>query len=517
MAGEMNAIGLGTSLSGRANEYVPLIGERMKLDALGRQKKEKDQFIDIDKDLKDENRDRLPLYSQQAIQVHKDLIGDYLGYKQKGLSDNQAHTMVSRDIYKYQQRLNDINNSNDAAQTYLKSNSGTNLTGDKAKFQNVVMNRDATPEDFKALHNPDFGISAGDNYNLAYSPKAYEGTNDIIKKFTDGNFDLINYKKGAVITGEDGNPYQKVSFPFVANKKAIDMAKNEILSGNNGGNLASFKYDVLPNLSDQYKSLPEYKNFSNSDPNIRIPAQNQLVGKVVANSMHKPDQESTLPFKQENQTDKDRQWKVEGNTYHDGNNIWTYNNIGGRETIIPAKKNGDSKPLDFKIYDASGKNVAQTISAKNAYLVKDKGDENPRIFATVSEKESVPIDPEKPKEKKHIVETIKTIPIPFNDHNADQIRERYGNKDFYSVKQAITGNLGTGKENNVGTFQDKFVKSTKQSSGASKELHGIFPPDESDSRPAKQSSGETQEFNVDGVKYNIPKDKVAAFKKAKGL
>lgn len=452
--------------SGRADSAKPtiftsLIGEQTRLNAASK-KAAKDKIEKpIDADLKDETKDRLPLFSEQAIQVHKDLMKQFDDLIKKGYSDSQATSLVNRDMYKYQQRINDIDTSNASALALKNANSSTHLVGDRTKAMQLFENRNATPQDLQSLNNPDLGMYVSPEGGFVYSPQEYEGIGSIVKKYDAGNFDITNYKKGAVITGQDGNPYQKVSFPFVPAPAAIDQATNEVLTGKNGGNLASFKTEIYPNLPDEYKSLPEYKDFNNNDPAVRIPAQKELISKVVKNSMFKPDQEATLPYKQESQAGKNKKFKVEGNTYHDDNDIWTYNNINGKETIIPAKKNGDTKPLDFKIYDASGKDIVETVDAKNAYFVKESGDKSPKIFATVSEKVLAPIDPDKPNDKKHTVTEIRTREIPFNEHNADEIKSRYGNQDFYSVRQAITGSGKQGSSNSVGSTKTSIPTATK--------------------------------------------------------
>lgn len=347
----------GKSLQAKPTIFTGLIGEEMKLDYERQKAKAEKVGKPIDLDLKDETKDRLPYFSEQAIQVHKDVINQFQSLKDKGYSDAQAETAINRDMFKYQQRINDINTSNAAALKLYNANSGTILTGDKANAQKIFENRNATSKDLQSLNNPDAGINVSSDGNFSYTPIEYESPAAIVKKYDQGNFDVNQHTFGTPYKlGEKTK--QDVSIPFVPAPQAIDTATNEILTGKQGGNFSYFKNEVYPNLPDQYKSLPEYKDFNSDNTDTRIKAQRALVSKVVADSMRKPDHVESIDYT----PPQSKQQKVEGNTWTQGDVTVTYNEspVNGTITVIP--ENNKKKLVDRNWYDASGQPFNGTMS-----------------------------------------------------------------------------------------------------------------------------------------------------------
>ncbi len=287
-------IALGKQNQAKPTIFTGLIEREMSL-RNAQNKQNKERLINVDADLKDETKDRLPYFSERAFDVHKDLMNEFNGYKAKGYSDVQAENLTRQNLYKYKNQINDINSSNAAALKLYGANTGTHLTGDKEKAQAIFENRNAIPKDLATLNNPDYGIMATPDGNFSYAPKEYTPVGSVVKKYDSGNFDLENPKYGKISTKGD-KQFQEVAYPFTADPKAIQTATDEILVGNGGGNLAHFKYEVYPKLPTEYKSLQAYKDFNSDDTKTRLNAQRELVNKVVADSMTKPDKVVSRPY-----------------------------------------------------------------------------------------------------------------------------------------------------------------------------------------------------------------------------
>lgn len=286
----MSQIGVGTSLQGKFGwlDQAALRATQSPAQVTVKQKEEKP--IDW-KDFSVNDKDLLPVYAHQSKELATEFMNKGLELKKKGYSNAQVESMMQYEQPKFMERYNQIRSSNTAAIEYRKANPTTNLVGDRAKAEAVFLNPFSTPQEMAALNNPEYGTTVN-GYNFAYTPKTYTDPSETVKKYEDGNFDIMNPVRGKP-QNVGGKLVQPTAFKWTPAAPAIKQSADEILAGNEGGNLLVFRDRVFPTLPDIYKTNKDtkdaYENFNNPDPKVRIPAQRKLVEAWVHDRMQKPD------------------------------------------------------------------------------------------------------------------------------------------------------------------------------------------------------------------------------------
>ncbi len=241
-------IASGLSLQAKPKDYVSLIGERMKLDALDKKQKlsaDKEKLIDW-KDFKTENKDLYPYYARQDAEVGADIARKYNQYRSSGMSETAAqNTLLMNDLPTFKERRDAIMKSNELAKAHQTKEDLYTDPQVKSTMNQLLMSTDTTPEQFdKAVNNPEKGVYSK-NGLFSFDAQKDIDFNKIIKDIATVHTNDIDpsVQPERIPLPDSGGKYL-YKYKTKPSPEAAETITNSILSNNEESNLFLKKYGI---------------------------------------------------------------------------------------------------------------------------------------------------------------------------------------------------------------------------------------------------------------------------------
>jgi len=460
MADVVSNIGIGKSISGRGPDYSSTALRAYATTERYKRKETPEKLINLD-DFKLGTDNLYPVYAKQVGEVVKKAANDYVEIKNRVGDPVKARNIWEANKAQYQEQINPLLSANST----LKKVSQTEgiLFPNREKIMAAANNMETTSEQWASLADMNNGLITTPQYGFDLPPIKEVNLSQIPDKYktlTEERLGKVQYIPD-VATGNRRAWQETITAPTA---DAIDKTADDIL--NDVDALQTFRYKYGDVIEKKY---PDAKLINSSDPNeqhratdaLRAAAREWAAGKFGTQSRLHPYADNPP---RETQADKNKEWKVEGNTYRDGDNIWQYNaDSSGKEVFTFVKKDAtQNKEMEFK----GGKSGGETVEGVPLRFEIPK---DGKAVLIVAHKNKIPLknadgttQEDANGNEKYTTETTE-ISVPYIPENADKIKAEFG-KNPYEVRSAVTGTLERGT-NKTGTIREKTVSSTKKSSG----------------------------------------------------
>lgn len=446
----VSGIGSGAAAQGRGVDYSrTILGVRSLL--VKQAKKAPEKLINLD-DLKTGDSVLYPLFTKKVGEVVQRAGNDYVALRNQLGSDVKARNAWELSKQKYQDEINQYRAADAEAKRVINSSANEYYLPQRAALAQAVNNVDLTGDQWATLLNkPDQGMFATNTYGIAADLVPNADFQGIANKF-------------------NKNPvFDKSSLQFIPHPSLNGKGWASFISRPSDENLNEFAQNMIndPDLMHlyerKYRPNLDYKNpdFYSEDNDkrriARLDEGTQFAKSIMTARVHDPQLTDAYNPPQETQKEKEKQWTTEGNTYHDGNNIWIYSvDDNGTERYTFKKKSGKNPQMEFPGGVVGTPMYFEYPTDKPAYLV-------------VSEKKKTPIKNSDGSIQKDANGNEKTTTTPVltkvrYDDAADAITASFGDKTIFDVRKAVTGSLEKGK-NQTGSVKESSTTSAKKSSG----------------------------------------------------
>lgn len=392
MANPMSSIGTGISISGRAQEYIPLLSKRMERDAAEKSAKKKSSDKEVDwKDFEVTDKTLYPRYARAAADLHAEVANKFIKLTAAGMTDQQAMRKIQMDdLPSYREKLGNIYVSNSNAKKILSDDKNYYDPEFRKKLSSAVMSSEYDPNQFATEFNrPDMGVTATNglviNADEVQDLDFGKMARDLASKKENQKIDREKIVLSRPVPNSPGDMLYE--YPTVVNDDVMEAMANDIVGDPK----------ALELYRRKYRSSIKDKNADFDNMNIDMPMRNAIRVSEIKNFLYSQIPKTYYERGKTSYTidkptaeEKKAQVKVSGNKVSVGNTVWSYyvNPNGDEEFTMSNTDIPENKEYNFVI-DHGGGNRESIVGSPRKLIIK-KGQKEPQILVDVKEDEPIP-------------------------------------------------------------------------------------------------------------------------------